>query len=81
VKKHATIESALEVAEDALHTCEMGLTGVMHMEADLLDHVRNVKPGEGEGEILESPGQATISSQFTNEGPCRRRPWPMTSDH
>jgi hypothetical protein len=47
------VEGALEVAEDVLHTCEMGLTGVVHMEADLLDHVGDVKLGEGE--VLKSP--------------------------
>jgi hypothetical protein len=31
----------------------MGLTGVVHVEAHLLDHVGNVGPGEGE--VLESP--------------------------
>jgi hypothetical protein len=47
-KKHAVVEGALEVAEDAFHNCEMGLMGVMHVEAHLLDRIGDVKPGEGE---------------------------------
>jgi hypothetical protein len=31
---------------------EMGLTGVVHVEAHLLDHVGNVGPGEDE--VLEN---------------------------
>jgi hypothetical protein len=41
------VEGALEVPEDVLHSHEMGLTGVLHVEAHLLDHVGNVRPGEG----------------------------------
>jgi hypothetical protein len=42
------VEGALEVPEDALCGRKMGLTGVVHMEAHLLDHV-----GDGEGEVLD----------------------------
>jgi hypothetical protein len=38
----------MDVAEGALHNNEMGLTGVMHVKAHLLDHIRDVRPGEGE---------------------------------
>jgi hypothetical protein len=47
------VEGAIEVVEDALRNREIGLTGVVHVEAHLLDHVGDVKPGEGE--VLESP--------------------------
>jgi hypothetical protein len=53
VKKQVVVESALEVPEDALRGCEMGLTRVMHVVAHLLDCADNVKPDEGE--VLESP--------------------------
>jgi hypothetical protein len=53
VKKQAVVEGALEVPKDAVRGCEMGLTGVVHVEAHLLDHVGNVRSGEGE--VLESP--------------------------
>jgi hypothetical protein len=52
-KKQAVVEGALEVPKDALCGCEMGLTGVVHVEAHLLDRVGNV--GSGEGEVPESP--------------------------
>jgi hypothetical protein len=31
-----------------LHNTKMGLTGVMHVEAHLLDCIGDVRPGEGE---------------------------------
>jgi hypothetical protein len=45
----------------------MGLTGVVHVKAHLLDHVGDVGPGEGE--ILESPSQAAIGSRVADRGP------------
>jgi hypothetical protein len=39
VKKQTIIEGALVVAEDVLHSGEMGLTGVVHVQAHLLDRV------------------------------------------
>jgi hypothetical protein len=42
VKKQAVVEGALEVPKDALHSREMGLTRVMHVEAHLLDRIGNV---------------------------------------
>jgi hypothetical protein len=38
----------------------------VHVEAHLLDCVGDVGPGEGE--VLESPSQATVGSQVTNGG-------------
>jgi hypothetical protein len=46
MKKQAMVEGALEVPKDVLCGREMGLTGVMHVEAHLLDHIGNVRPGE-----------------------------------
>jgi hypothetical protein len=46
----------LEVPKDALRGREMGLTGVVHVEAHLLDCIGNFVPGEGE--VLECPSQA-----------------------
>jgi hypothetical protein len=59
-KKQAEVEGALEVPKDALHCCEMGLTRVVHVEAQLLDRVGNIGPGKGE--VLESPSQAVVGS-------------------
>jgi hypothetical protein len=44
VKKQLVVEGVLEVTEDVLGSSEMGLMGVMHVEAHLLDRVGNVKP-------------------------------------
>jgi hypothetical protein len=66
-KKQAVVQGALEVPKDALHDREMGLTGVVHVEAHLLDSVGNVEPGEGE--VLESPNQAAVDSRVTDGGP------------
>jgi hypothetical protein len=66
MKKQAEVEGALEVPKDALRGRGMGLTGVVHVEAHLLDRVGNVGPGEGE--VLESPNQAPIGSQVANGG-------------
>jgi hypothetical protein len=57
-----------------LHGREMGLTRIVHMEAHLLDHVGDVRLGEGD--IMESPDQAAVSSWVTDGPPCRMRPWP-----
>jgi hypothetical protein len=47
-KKQAEVEGALEVPKDTLHCREMGLMRVVHVEAQLLNHVGNIGPGEGE---------------------------------
>jgi hypothetical protein len=67
MKKHAVVEGALEVPEDALHGREMGVTGVVHVEAHLLYRIGNVKPGEGE--VLESLGQAVIGNRVADGPP------------
>jgi hypothetical protein len=67
VKKQAVVEGALEVPKDALRGREMGLTGVMHVEAHLLDRIDNVGPGEGE--VLESLSHAAVGSRVANGGP------------
>jgi hypothetical protein len=65
-QKQVAIEGALKVAKDTHRNHEMGLTGVLHVVARLLDHVGDVNPGEGE--VLESPDQATVSSRVTDGG-------------
>jgi hypothetical protein len=42
VKKQAMVEGALEVLKDVLCRREMGLMGVVHVVAHLLDRVGNV---------------------------------------
>jgi hypothetical protein len=48
----------------------MGFTRVVHVEADLLDRVGNVGPGEGE--VLESLIQAAVGSRVVDGGPYVR---------
>jgi hypothetical protein len=55
MKKQIVVEDSLEVAQVALRNCEMKFMGVVHVEAHLLDHVRDVR--HGEGEVLENLGR------------------------
>jgi hypothetical protein len=61
------VDGALKVPKDALHSREMGLTGVVHVEAHLLDHIGNV--GLDKGEVLECPSQAAVGSRVADKGP------------
>jgi hypothetical protein len=66
-KKQAVVKGALEVPNNVLRGREMWLTGVVHVEAHLLDRVGNLGPGEGE--VLESPIQAAVGNQVADGGP------------
>jgi hypothetical protein len=61
------VEGALQIAKYALRDCEMGLTGIVHVEAHLLDRVGDVRPSEGE--VLESPSQAAVGIRVANGAP------------
>jgi hypothetical protein len=75
VKKQVMVEGVVEVSEYALRAHEMRLTGIMHVEAHLLDRVGDVRPGEGE--VLESLGQARVANRVADPPPpCQRGPWP-----
>jgi hypothetical protein len=39
MKKQTMVKGVLEVAGDALHSSEMGLTRVLHVKTHLLDYV------------------------------------------
>jgi hypothetical protein len=52
-EKQTMVEGALEVAEDLLRSRKMRLPRIIHVEAHLLNHIGDVRPGEGE--ILKSP--------------------------
>jgi hypothetical protein len=54
VDSKTMIKSAFEIAEDALYKVEMRLTGIVQMETDLLDDIRNFRSGVGY--VLESTG-------------------------
>jgi hypothetical protein len=66
MKKQVVVKGALEVAEDALHSSEMKLTRVMHVEAHLPNCVEDVRLGEGE--VLEIPNQVVVGSRDTDRG-------------
>jgi hypothetical protein len=59
-------EGTQELAEDVLRGREMGLTGVVHVEAQLLDCVWNARLGKGEE--LESSGLAVVGSLVADGG-------------
>jgi hypothetical protein len=65
-KKQTVVKGALEVAEDAFHNHEMGLTGAVHVEAYLLNHVGDARPSEDE--VLESLDHAVVDSQVDDMG-------------
>jgi hypothetical protein len=54
-------------AQCALHGGEVGLSKIMHVEADLLDGVDDV--GVGEHQVLEGPSEAPEVSQISNRRP------------
>jgi hypothetical protein len=53
MKKQVVVECALEVAEDALRSSEMGLMRVIHVKEHLLHYVGFVRLAKGE--VLEGP--------------------------
>jgi hypothetical protein len=67
VEKQIMVKGALEFVEYAVHGCEIGLMGIMHVEAHLLDRIGYVSPDEGE--VIESPSEAMVRSCVTNEPP------------
>ena len=46
MKKQPVVDGAAEVAEEALESSQVGLSGIMHVETDLLHNVCDVRPGE-----------------------------------
>jgi hypothetical protein len=58
VEKQPVVDGALEVAEEAFESREVGLSGVVHMETDLLHGVGGVRPSEGE--VLKGTGKAPV---------------------
>ena len=47
MEKKAVVNGTTEVAEEPLQSSEVWLPGVMHMEADLLNLISDIWPGEG----------------------------------
>jgi hypothetical protein len=57
------IKSALKVAKDPLGSNQMNLTGIMHMEENLLDSVCDVRLCESQ--ILESSHKAAVCCRIS----------------
>jgi hypothetical protein len=60
------VEVATEVAKNLLEGDEVGLSRGVHMQAHLLDDVRDV--GLGEGEVLECTGEAMVGHRANDRG-------------
>jgi hypothetical protein len=58
MEKQPIVGGVPEVAEEAFESRKVGLSGVMHMETDLLHGVGDVRPSEGE--VLKGTGKAPV---------------------
>jgi hypothetical protein len=63
-KDKTKVESALEIPENPFGSHQMSLPGIMHMEADLLNSICNIRPGEGE--VLKGTGKAAVGGGIKN---------------
>jgi len=62
-----TVNSALEILQDALHGAEVRLPRVMHVKTDLPNGISNIRASESE--ILEGPSYAAIMGGVRHRGP------------
>jgi hypothetical protein len=63
----AEVQGASQIAQDMLHHGEVSLPGIMHMKANLLDDVGDVRVGERL--VLEGPDKTPKLSQISNWRP------------
>jgi hypothetical protein len=63
----AEVQGDSQIAHDTLHHDEVRLSGIMHMETDLLDGISDV--GVGEHQVLEGPSEALELSRINNRRP------------
>jgi hypothetical protein len=56
----------LEIPKDPLDRAQVRLSGIMHVETDLLDSIRDVRSDEGE--ILKSADSTVVGSVVTHRG-------------
>jgi hypothetical protein len=71
VKEQAVTHSASEVAEEALESSEVRLPRIMHMKAQLLNHISDVRPSEGE--VLESTRETPVRGGIRHPVPVGLR--------
>lgn len=56
IELQAKINCASNIPENPLHCCEVSFPGIMHVKADLLNYIGNIRSGEGE--ILQGTSKA-----------------------
>ena len=66
MKEAAEVDGVTEVAKDPLESSEVGLSGIMHMEAYLLNCIGDVQSDEGE--VLKCTGKTLICSGICHRG-------------
>jgi hypothetical protein len=67
MQKKTVVRHPLEVAQDALHGCQMGLSRIVHMQIDLLHGVGDVR--QCEDQVLESRCNALKLGSVLNRRP------------
>jgi hypothetical protein len=67
VKEQAVAHSASEVAEKVLEGSEVGLPRIMHMKAQLLNRISDVRSSEGE--VLESTSKTPVCGGIRHRVP------------
>jgi hypothetical protein len=68
MKKNTKIQSALKIAENTLQGNHVRLSRIMHMEADLLNCIRNIRASECQ--VLQSTGQAATICRAADRIAC-----------
>jgi hypothetical protein len=71
VKEQAIAHSAAEVAEETLEDSKVGLPRIMHMKAQLLNRISDVRSSEGE--VLESTSKTTVRGGIRHRVPLSLR--------
>ena len=64
------MKSAPYVAQDPLESNEVWLSGIMHVEANLLNNIGNIWPGEGE--VLQRSSKTPEVCCILNRGSISR---------
>jgi hypothetical protein len=58
MKVQPEIQSTLKIPKNALQSAQMRFLGIVHVQADLLNCISDIWPGEGE--ILKSPSKTAV---------------------
>jgi hypothetical protein len=71
VKEQAIAHRAAEVAEETLEGSEVGLSRIMHMKAQLLNRISDVRSSEGE--VLKSTSKTPVRGGIRHRVPLSLR--------